>query len=407
MKRAIRILLMTVALGATPMLGSAQNPPPDDLDPEKLALTYYKVAGKAFDFDPIANLSAPVQSATSFDKPDVMRKEVARMHAVQDQATDKTEFSVAVANSITDYDHAHGEFSVALFEAGSYLPVYFNKHEYRVVFANAERARAIPMPDKEQARAFDQELLRHSRAVTTNIRFRVIGAGDPAGAVSGEDVVRAELLSAQTVDRDGKVLTTANLSGAPAAAPAQFSAAALDVAGLRIGVKVNELQAAIERLYGKPTRTERGKSADYDERFAGYLELDLMRCLDIPGGHRHVPQPGDICLRAFYDSDEIVRSILIQRVFATVDTEVVRRAALNRYGPASTVENAGTGYVLGWGPTLDRKLVSYGGRSGYPLTLSIDGSVEFPGAGRSHGAKYVIALQLVDNTWAGGPGEHQ
>ena len=67
----------------------------------------------------------------------------------------------------------------------------------------------------------------------------------------------------------------------------------------------------------------------------------------------------------------------------------------------------GTGYVLGWGPTLDRKLVSYGGRSGYPLTLSIDGSVEFPGAGRSHGAKYVIALQLVDNTWAGGPGEHQ
>jgi len=400
MKRpALRTLLMVVALVASPVIALAQE---EELDAEKLALTYYKVAGKPFDFEAVVNLSPPVQSATNFDKPDVMRKEIARMHAVQDQASDKTEFSVAVNNSISDYDHEHGEFSVALFEAGSYLPVYFNKHEYRVVFANAERARSIPMADKEQARAFDQELLRHSRAATTNIKFRVVGAGDPAGAVSGEDVVRAELLSAQTVDRDSKVLTTANLSGsAAAAAPVAFSAASLDVAGLRVGVKVDELEAAIARLYGKPARTERGKNVDYDARFAGSLELDLMRCINVPGGHRHVPQPGDICLRAFYDSDDIVRSILIQRVFGKVDTEVVRRAALTRYGPASNVENAGTGYVLGWGPALDRKLVSYGGRSGFPLLLSIDSSVDFLGSGRSAG-QFVIALQLVDDAWAAG-----
>ncbi|HNR23255.1 MAG TPA: hypothetical protein PKL49_09540, partial [Steroidobacteraceae bacterium] len=87
-----------------------------DLDPEQLALTYHKLAGKAFDFDRHAAASRVVGQASGFDRPDVLKQEIARQRAVFDTASDQIVFETDIQNSISDYDHDRGEFSVAIFE---------------------------------------------------------------------------------------------------------------------------------------------------------------------------------------------------------------------------------------------------------------------------------------------------
>lgn len=362
-----------------------------DLDPEQFALTYHKLAGKAFDFDRNAAASVVVARASGFDRPDVLTQEIARQRAVFDAASDQIVFETDIQNSISDYDHDRGEFSVAVFEPGAYMPIYFNRQEYRVVFANAGQARAIRMP-KEEARAFDQRIMRDgSRAVMTPVRFRIVGDGDPAGAVSGQYVVRAELVSAQVLDGDGSVLTTPDLTAAPAAPLAAFNPLAVDAGGLRVGVSADELEAAVTRLYRKPVRTPRGPRADSDPRFAGSIEIDLMDCIYVPSTRDREPVPGDVCLRAFYDKDGIVRQVRIQGVLPRFDYEQARRAAITRFGPATAVQGGGTP-VLSWG-TADAAL-------GPGLTLRIDpygNSLSF-GSGDVRAGS--LDMTLTDTAWA-------
>ncbi|MBX3695727.1 MAG: hypothetical protein KF790_11210 [Steroidobacteraceae bacterium] len=362
-----------------------------DFDPEQLALTYHKLAGKAFDFDRYAAASRVVSQASGFDRPDVLKQEIARERAVFDAASDQIVFKTDIQNSISDYDHDRGEFSVAIFEPGSYMPVRFNGQEYRVVFANAAQARAIRMP-KEEAREFDRRIMRDgSRSVLTPVKFRIVGDGDPAGAVSGQYVVRAELISTQVLDGDGSVLATPDLTAAPAAAPTAFNPLAVDAGGLRVGVSADETEAAITRLYRKPTRTPRGPRSDSDPRFAGSIELDLMDCIYVPASHDREPVPGDVCLRAFYDKDGIVRQVRIQSVLPRFDYEQARSAAIARFGPATAVRGGSTPQ-LSWG-TSDAAL-------GPGLTLRIDPYGNSLSLGSSDVRAGSLDLTLTDTAWA-------
>lgn len=362
-----------------------------DLDPEQLALTYHKLAGKAFDFDRHAAASRVVGQASGFDRPDVLKQEIARQRAVFDTASDQIVFETDIQNSISDYDHDRGEFSVAIFEPGSYMPVYFNRQEYRVVFANAAQARAIRMP-KEEAREFDRRIMRDgNRSVMTPVRFRIVGDGDPAGAVGGQYVVRAELISAQVLDGDGSVLATPDFTATPAAPPVSFDPLAVDAGGLRVGVTADQLEAAVTRLYRKPVRRPRGPRSDSDPRFTGSIEIDLMECIYVPSSRDREPVPGDVCLRAFYDKDGIVRQVRIQGVLPRFDYEQARSAAIARFGPATAVSGGSTPQ-LSWG-TSDPAL-------GPGLTLRIDpygNSLSF-GSGDVRAGS--LDLTLTDTAWA-------
>lgn len=362
-----------------------------DFDPEQLALTYHKLAGKPFDFDRYAASTRVVSQASGFDRPDVLKQEIARERAIFDAASDQIVFETDIQNSISDYDHDRGEFSVAIFEPGSYMPVRFNGQEYRVIFANAEQARAIRMP-KEEAREFDRRIMRNGgRGVLTPVKFRIVGDGDPAGAVSGQYVVRAELISAQVLDDDGSVLATPDFKAVPAAPTAAFNPRAVDVGGLRVGVPADEMEAAITRLYRKPVRTPRGPRSDGDPRFAGSIELDLMDCIFVPSSHDHEPAPGDVCLRAFYDKDGIVRQVRIERVLPRFDYEQARSAAIARFGPATAVRGGNTPQ-LSWG-TADPAL-------GPGLTLTIDPYGNSLSFGFSEVRAGALDMTLNDTEWA-------
>ncbi|MBV6416863.1 MAG: hypothetical protein CMLOHMNK_01481 [Steroidobacteraceae bacterium] len=362
-----------------------------DFDPEQLALTYHKLAGKPFDFERYAAGTNVVARASGFDRPDVLKQEIARERAVFDAASDSVEFATDIQNSISDYDHDRGEFSIAIFEPGSYMPVRFNGNEYRVVFANAEQARAIRMP-KEEARAFDARIMRDgNRAVVTRVKFHVVGDCDPAGAVDGQYVVRAVLDSVQELDGDGSVLQTPDLAAAPAAPRAAFDPLAVDAGGLRVGVSADEMEAAITRLYRKPERSARGPREDSDPRFAGSIELDLMDCIYVPASHDREPAPGDVCLRAYYDKDGIVRQVRIEQVLPRFDYDQAREAAIARFGPVASVSGGSTP-ELSWG-TRDAAL-------GPGLELRIDPYGNSLTIGMSGVDAGVLDLTLTDTAWA-------
>ena len=396
---AARFLLAALLLAMPMAAARAQD---GDLDDRLVVLTYHKVSGKPLDVAAAAEQSDVARRASNFDRPDVIKAESARIAQELGAADARHEFTVKVSDNVSEYDHAKGEFSVNLFKPGVYVNADAFGQRYQLVFDNAESARAIAMP-KEEARTFDARLNQAGRGVVDEIHFRVVGVGDPAGAVTGPLVIRATITSARVLDRSGAVLHTptiagASVAGAPgsaAAAPA-FDVARADVAGLRVGVKAKDLEATLARLFGPVSRVKR--SNGWYAGYTGALEVNSMGCMTIPGRNRG-GEPGNVCVTAFLDGDDVVRGVRIERVFPFVDQESFRSTLVRRYGPVSGAQDGG-GYALGWGPEVDPALVY--DRSGPHTALTASYAEEESMMSRSLNAapRIRVTLQLVDAGWA-------
>lgn len=333
--------LLAALILAIPCSLAAQQ---DDPDAARIALAWHHLTGEAFDTNRVAEQSDAVRRASNFDRPDVLASEISRLKASLAAANVDEVFVMQINDRISEYDHDLGEFSITLFQPGYFIPITAFGEQYQLVFANAEAARPIPMA-KEEARAFDQRLNAIYRNVITEVRFRVIGAGDPSGGVTGARVVRAELVSARVTDREGRVIATPSVTPAVAAAP--FDPSGLDVAGFRVGVKLADLTATLERLYGPVERSGLGENAP--PGMVGLVQVNSMGCMSIPG--RPEAKPGAVCLTAWHDDKQIVRSIRIERLFPPMDGETVRKALVARYG-AVTKAVGGNGFTIGWGPEV-------------------------------------------------------
>ena len=277
------LMVLLVLLPVPHALAQAGSGTPE----EDIIFTYHQLTGRPFDVQTVAQSSRLVQSASGFDRPEVLKQEVERLNGRIESQDPAREYTLSINSYISDYDHDRGEFSINLFEPGAYVPLWYEvgyrNVQYHLVFANGAGIRAIRMP-KEEARAFDGEIMRGgSRNVLIETKFRVTGAGDPTGAVSGQEVIRAELTGVRLLHGNGNELYTPVLAATPAAPKAPFDARALDVAGLRIGVDADDFASALERLYGVPTRVGRDRDPKVNPRYAGYLELDLLRCMRLPG----------------------------------------------------------------------------------------------------------------------------
>jgi hypothetical protein len=101
--------------------------------------------------------------------------------------------------------------------------------------------------------------------------------------------------------------------------------------------------------------------------------------------------PGDICLRAYYDKDGIVRQVRIQRVLPRFDYEQARAAAIARFGPTAAVRGGNTP-ELSWG-IKDPKL-------GPALVLRIDPYGNTLSFGYSEVSAGSLDLTLTDVAWA-------
>ncbi len=409
---------MTPRTGRTPLLAAAllaatlvalpaaasRATQPQGYDDALVALAYHKVTGEPLDLAAIAGRSDAVRRATSFDRADVARRETARLQSLLDAAGQTQEFTLRVSDQITDYDHDRGEFAVQLFTPGYFLPVEAFGQRYQLVFANAEGARAIPMPT-ERARELDAAIRAHGRAVTNELRFRVVGSGDPAGAVTGARVIRAELLAQRLLDRDERVVWTptvtpiaAAASGAAAADPAALDLAGADVAGFRVGVAADDLEATLQRLVG-PTR--RGAAPrDGHPGIAATLAANEMGCMNVPG-RRTSTAPGAVCVTALLDRDDVVRTIRVERVFPWMDAETFRRTLVRRYGPVADARG-GSGLALGWGPPVHASLLYSSAGPQTALTAHFGGVADFTSRGANRLGETRVVLNLVDARWAAG-----
>jgi hypothetical protein len=379
---------------------SAARAQAGELDDRLVALTYHKVTGQPLDIDAAAARTDAARSATNFDRPDVIKAEAARLASELAAVDPKHEFVVRVGDNVSEYDHERGTFTIPLFTPGFYVIANAFGEEYRIAFDNGQAASTIPMP-KEEARTFDARLRQQGRNVLDEIHFRVVGDGDPAGAVTGRNVVRATIVSARVLDREGTVLFTPSLTAtsgavAGAAATPAFDIARADVAGLRVGGKAKDLETTLGRLFGKVTRVPRGNG--WYPGYAASLEVNSMGCMTITG-RRHGGEEGNVCVTAYLDGDDVVRAVRIERVFPFIDQESFRATLVRRYGAVSGASAAGN-YALGWGPEVDATLAY--DRSGPHTALSAFYDIEedLMSSALNAAPKIRVTLQLVDAPWA-------
>jgi hypothetical protein len=391
-------ILATIACGAALLFAGRLAAQSEGFDSTAVAAAYHKLSGDSLDFQAAAQQSVSVQRATQFDKPDATAAEVARLRALIANADPSREFVVSVNDNISQYDHEHGEFSIGLFQPGYFVPLEAFGQRYQLVFANAERVRAIPM-EKAAARDFDMKLNATGRGVLNEIHFRVTGQGDPAGAVTGPRVVRAEVTSSRLLDRQGHVVFTPSITASPTlknVAATEFDATRTDIAGFRVGVSAADFAATLERLFGPVTKGPPERNAFAG--IAGTVSMNGDGCFSYPG-RRNNPKPGAVCVTGYVDNGGIVRSIRVERLFAPVDEEVFRKALTQKYGPVADARN-GSSFVLGWGPTIDSALVY--DRSGPLTALTAHYTVDsdFMREGLNEADDVRLILTLVDAAWA-------
>jgi len=391
-------ILATIACSATVLFAGRLEAQSEGFDSTAVAAAYHKLSGDSLDLQAAAQQSASVQRATQFDKQDATTAEVARLRAFIANADPSREFVISVNDNISQYDHEHGEFSIGLFQPGYFVPLEAFGQRYQLVFANAERVRAIPM-EKAAARDFDAKLNAMGRGVLNEIHFKVTGQGDPAGAVTGPRVVRAEVTSSRLLDRQGHVVFTPSITASPTlknVAATEFDATKADIAGFRVGVSAADFAATLEGLFGPVTKGPAERNAFAG--IAGTVSMNGDGCFSYPG-RRNNPKPGAVCVTGNVDNGGIVRSIRVERLFAPVDEEVFRKALTQKYGPVADARN-GSSFVLGWGPTIDSALVY--DRSGPRTALTAHYTVDsdFMREGLNEADDVRLILTLVDAAWA-------
>jgi hypothetical protein len=370
---------------------SAQS---DGFDPETIAMTFHKVSGTPLDTQAMAAQSRAAMRASGFDRPDVVAAEQKRLDAQLASMNPAREFTITIDDTISQYDHTSGQFSIQLFNPGTFIPVRVFNQEYRVVFANAASARAIPMP-KDQAREFDARLTAIGRSVNTEVHFKIVGKGDPVGGVQGNLVVRGEITSARVLDRNGQVLFAPQVLATSAMpAFAGFDSSKADVAGLRVGVSKKDMEATLTRLFGKVTAGYMSGEGSF-KGFASVIEVNSMGCRS-GFSSKKKPLPGAVCVTAYLDSSDMVRMVRVERLFPPgFDGRVFEKALTQKYGPAT-----GSRRGSSWGPGVPGAVLNNPSITVDALTASAAADHDISDLGGNRLQNVIVTLQLIDATWA-------
>jgi hypothetical protein len=366
----------------------------EGFDPETVAMTFHKVSGAPLDTQTLAAQSQAATRASGFDRPDVIAAEQKRLDAQLASMNPAQEFAITIDDRISQYDHTSGQFSVELFNPGTFIPVRVFNREYRIVFANAASARAIPMP-RDEAREFDARLNSFGRQVNTEVHFKVVGKGDPVGGVLGDLVVRGEIVSVRVLDRSGQVVFTPKVVATSAMpAFAGFDASKADVAGLRIGVSKKDMEATLTRLFGKVTPGSMSGDGQF-KGFTSVIEVNSMGCRSGFSAKKR-PQPGAVCVTAYLDGSDVVRMVRVERLFPPgFDGRVFEKALTQKYGPAN-----GSRRGSSWGPGVPGAVLNNPAITVDSLTASATADHDISDLGGNRLQNVIVTLQLIDATWA-------
>jgi hypothetical protein len=202
--------IATVLLAALVSAGSNGGRPISELagtglDAGAVALAFHKVSGEALNLEEAARRSQAADAAPAARRPAAIKAEVERLRSGLAATSAAREFTVKVRDRVSEYDRANERFDIGLFTPGRIVPLQAFGESYRLVFVNAGAAQGMAVP-RAFARELDARLAAIGRRVIHEVRFRVVGSGDPSGTVAGPRVIRAEVVSVRLLDRKGHVL---------------------------------------------------------------------------------------------------------------------------------------------------------------------------------------------------------
>jgi hypothetical protein len=117
-------------------------------------------------------------------------------------------------------------------------------------------------------------------------------------------------------------------------------------------------------------------------------------------GRRVNPEPGAVCVSAWFDRGDVVRVIRVERLFSYFDGEVFRKALTERYGEVSNADLRGDRSTLAWGPEVNPLLVFDPDGPHNALGAYYTTDTDFMSRGGNALPRIRVVLQLVDAEWA-------
>ena len=228
------------------------QPPLDGL---ALGMAYNRMNGTTPDFRPAAERSGAYLNATTFDRPAVLTREIARLEGAFRTFDLDRVYSMRIGVNVEQYDAGRQGYPVN-FGAGSGIQMTdpTNFHGYDLTFRNADDVDFLAVGDAtaarnfSQANGFDTQNAIAGQA-TLQLAFRLADA--PPTLDGSPDTVRADILAARVLSQNGTVLHDFGslvLQGATAAhgadgAPAIPELKTADVQGFHVGMSAAEAEA--------------------------------------------------------------------------------------------------------------------------------------------------------------------
>ncbi len=314
---------------------------------------YHKLSGEPLDVEAIAQGVDRVRRANNFDRPELLKKETNRIQAEYDAADPEATYLIRVGTNAT-YEHDKERFAIGVFEPGVFIdfqPYRRSRIRYRVSFANREAVQYIRMP-KQEARALDQ-VFRQGGTVAT-IEVRIIGTGDPTGAVDSENTLRAEIVALQYLNNQtgavvhdpGPVAPYDRSQDPPVVAYETF-----DILKLRPGIALDAMKKNLEQQFGKTVPVSPTKKDD--PRLMRGVGYEPMGCYSFG---KKKTKAGNVCISAYPDKGGVIRKIVVEQIIEGNDWEGIRLALLNKYGAVAESANKANTQYYGWGPRITKSV---------------------------------------------------
>lgn len=350
------------------------------LDPLSLVMAYHRMAGTTIDFRPYAERSAVYSNANTFDRPDVLTREIARLEG-QFAALDLNRtYVMRLGTQLRQYDGNRRGYALGL-SPDSFVPMTdpATYKGYGLQFRNVDEVAFLPVGDSTAARNFAQRYGLNTQYdvagdAVAELAFRL--AEVPPAVGSGPTIVRADILAARVLTRNGQPMWDFGQTAAGRAPAAQAAAPgtaptlkAADVQGIRIGMPLAEGAGIASRDYpigryggsggGRWFRELAPRNVQPGRDTAPRCGLDELPLADMllrrdAGGSPEVPvsDASEACIGFGPAQDDgpttreqIGRVTSGQRLAgATADT--VRQALVEKYGTPTYSRNEGR--VLQW-----------------------------------------------------------
>jgi len=393
-------------------VAAAKLPPAGEgtakIDDFKAFFLYHKLSGEPIDYDAIGPMLDKVARAGQFDKANVMAEEINRLKAGYAAADPEATYALRVGTSLK-YDLENERFGIEIFEPGRhmlyqpmngllsrrFLMQAGGQYVRKLVFANGESARYIPIP-RDEAAQIGHVAQHGSTSASADIEFRLVGTGDPTGAVEGSHILQAEIVSLRFPDLDWDIPVKPY---DPAALPVK-PVSGFDIVGLKTGIPLTTLQRTIEKEFGPvgAIRPSRGE----DPRLISGVGHNTDGCYTF--GNK-VAQVGNVCIQAYADEKGVVRKIVVEQILEGAEWDPIREALLSKYGAMSAAVSRGNNRYYAWGPEIPASLAT-DERVGPSSVLTARLSAVQSAMDRMAASTRVstnLRIRLIDAAWAGPP----